>query len=47
MAVTLVLLGILFITLGAPLVTHYDPYPGSVLAPAEADRHAGPLAGHG
>ena len=26
MAVTLVLFGILFITLGAPLVTHYDPY---------------------
>ena len=32
MAVTLVLFGILFITLGAPLVTHYDPYQGSVLA---------------
>ena len=32
MAVTLVLLGILFITLGAPLVTQYDPYQGSVLA---------------
>src|SRR6195952_5239788 len=32
MAVTLVLLGILFITLGAPLVTHYDPYAGSVLS---------------
>ncbi len=31
MAVTLVLCGILFITLGAPLVTHYDPYAGSVL----------------
>ena len=31
MAVTLVLLGILFITLGAPLVTQYDPYQGSVL----------------
>ena len=30
--VTLVLLGILFITLGAPLVTHADPYQGSVLA---------------
>jgi len=30
-AVTMVLLGILFITLGAPLVTHYDPYLGSVL----------------
>ena len=30
-AVTLVLLGILFITLGAPLVTHFDPYAGSVL----------------
>jgi peptide/nickel transport system permease protein len=32
MAVSLVLLGILFITVGAPLVTHYDPYVGSVLA---------------
>ena len=32
MAVTLVLFAILFITLGAPLVTHYDPYAGSVLA---------------
>ncbi|HEY4171720.1 MAG TPA: ABC transporter permease, partial [Rhodopila sp.] len=31
MAVSLVLAGILFITLGAPLVTHYDPYVGSVL----------------
>ncbi len=31
-AVTIVLLGILFITLGAPLVTSYDPYAGSVLA---------------
>lgn len=30
-AVTMVLLGILFIALGAPLVTHYDPYQGSVL----------------
>ena len=30
-AVTLVLLAILFITLGAPLVTHYDPDTGSVL----------------
>jgi peptide/nickel transport system permease protein len=29
--VTLLLLVILFITLGAPLVTHYDPYKGSVL----------------
>jgi peptide/nickel transport system permease protein len=29
--VTLVLLGILFITIGAPLVTHADPYLGSVL----------------
>ena len=29
-AVTIVLLGILFITLGAPLVTSYDPYAGSV-----------------
>ena len=32
MAVTLVLFAILFITLGAPLVTHYDPYAGSVMA---------------
>jgi peptide/nickel transport system permease protein len=32
MGVTIVLLAILFITLGAPLVTHYDPYAGSVLA---------------
>ncbi|HYZ23656.1 MAG TPA: hypothetical protein VE690_16025, partial [Rhodopila sp.] len=32
MGVTLILLCILFITLGAPLVTHYDPYAGSVLA---------------
>jgi peptide/nickel transport system permease protein len=31
-AVTLVLIGILFITLGAPLVSHGDPYTGSVLA---------------
>ena len=31
MAVTVVLLAILFITIGAPLVTHYDPYAGSVL----------------
>src|SRR6202034_1903532 len=31
-AVALVLIGILFITLGAPLVTHADPYAGSVLA---------------
>jgi peptide/nickel transport system permease protein len=31
-AVTLVLLGILFITLGAPLVSSGDPYTGSVLA---------------
>lgn len=31
MMVTLALLGILFITLGAPLVTRYDPYVGSVL----------------
>jgi peptide/nickel transport system permease protein len=31
MVVSLLLLGILFITLGAPLVTHYDPYVGSVL----------------
>ena len=30
-AVTLVLFGILFITLGAPLVTGYDPYVGNVL----------------
>ena len=30
--VTLVLIGILFITLGAPLVSHGDPYTGSVLA---------------
>jgi peptide/nickel transport system permease protein len=30
--VTLLLFGILFITLGAPLVTHADPYAGSVLA---------------
>ena len=29
--VTLMLLSILFITLGAPLVSHYDPYQGSVL----------------
>ncbi|MEA2733179.1 MAG: peptide/nickel transport system permease protein, partial [Acetobacteraceae bacterium] len=32
MAVSVVLFAILFITLGAPLVTHYDPYAGSVLA---------------
>src|ERR1700710_2627211 len=32
MAVTLVLLGILFITPGAPLATHYDPYTGNVMA---------------
>ncbi len=31
MVVTLVLLAIIFITLGAPLVTHYDPYAGNVL----------------
>jgi peptide/nickel transport system permease protein len=31
-AVSLVLMGIVFISLGAPLVTHYDPYAGSVLA---------------
>ncbi len=31
MTVTVILLGILFITLGAPLVTHLDPYQGSVL----------------
>jgi len=31
-AVTLVLIGILFITLGAPLVTDLDPYKGSVLS---------------
>jgi peptide/nickel transport system permease protein len=31
MVVTVLLLGILFITLGAPLVTHLDPYQGSVL----------------
>jgi peptide/nickel transport system permease protein len=31
-AVTIVLLGILFITLGAPLVATADPYTGSVLA---------------
>ena len=30
MAVSLVLFSILFITLGAPLVTHYDPYLGSI-----------------
>jgi len=30
-AVSLVLLAIVFISLGAPLVTHYDPYAGSVL----------------
>jgi len=30
--VSLVLLTIVFISLGAPLVTHYDPYAGSVLA---------------
>lgn len=30
-AVTIILLGILFITLGAPLVTAHDPYKGSVL----------------
>jgi peptide/nickel transport system permease protein len=29
--VTLILLGILFMTIGAPLVSHYDPYTGSVL----------------
>jgi peptide/nickel transport system permease protein len=29
--VTLVIIGILFITLGAPLVSHGDPYTGSVL----------------
>jgi len=31
-AVSLILLVIVFISLGAPLVTHYDPYAGSVLA---------------
>ena len=31
MTVTVMLLAILFITLGAPLVTHLDPYQGSVL----------------
>src|ERR1700728_583091 len=31
-AVSLVLLAIVFISLGAPLVTHYDPYAGNVLA---------------
>jgi peptide/nickel transport system permease protein len=31
-AVSLVLLAIVFISIGAPLVTHYDPYAGSVLA---------------
>jgi peptide/nickel transport system permease protein len=31
MIVTVILLAILFITLGAPLVTQYDPYQGSVL----------------
>ncbi|MBN8896824.1 MAG: ABC transporter permease, partial [Rhodospirillales bacterium] len=31
-AVSLVLIGILFITIGAPLVTNADPYAGSVLA---------------
>src|SRR6201995_2432436 len=30
-AVSLVLLAIVFISVGAPLVTHYDPYAGSVL----------------
>jgi peptide/nickel transport system permease protein len=30
-AVSLVLLAIVFISLGAPLVTHYDPYVGNVL----------------
>jgi peptide/nickel transport system permease protein len=30
-AVSLILLGIVFISVGAPLVTHYDPYAGSVL----------------
>jgi peptide/nickel transport system permease protein len=30
-AVTLILLGIVFISLGAPLVAHADPYAGSVL----------------
>ena len=30
-AVALVLAGILFITIGAPLVTHYDPYVGNVM----------------
>ena len=46
MVVSLLLLGILFITLGAPLVTHYDPYVGSVLTQAETDRDARALAGH-
>jgi peptide/nickel transport system permease protein len=32
MTVTMMLLVILFITLGAPLVTHLDPYQGSVMA---------------
>lgn len=31
-AVTLILLGIVFLSVGAPLVTHADPYAGSVLA---------------
>jgi peptide/nickel transport system permease protein len=31
-AVSLILLAIVFISVGAPLVTHYDPYVGSVLA---------------
>ena len=31
-AVTLILLGILFMSLGAPLVAGADPYAGSVLA---------------
>lgn len=31
MAVTFVILGILFITIGAPLVTSYDPYAGSIM----------------
>ncbi len=30
-AVSLVLLAIVFISLGAPLVTHYDPYAGNVM----------------
>ncbi len=45
--VSLMLFGILFITLGAPLVTHYDPYIGSVLGRLKPIGTAGPLARHG